>query len=692
MEKLSKNKTEKLKYENEANNLVKRYNTKELETKLKINENEIVDKNSNIMKLLESSEYLSNKIISKIVDYNLKDEFPFKYLEVNILLDCAGTITDTEKAHVMLQVCALTTVFYSLEIPYLISVVGDSGFKVVLKKLTDKHSIDYLQKALDCIFIKRYKTNIASCIKTAIDYFSDNDNDEAQRVFYIFTNGFDEELVLHEHLKKKIFNNSKDSFVFIFSKPEIIKDEHSKKLTKFWEEFGKFFQNSNVQYIEMYKEKIYTSKDEKYEILKDNLKKYYEVIIKSLIRKTKNENKEPTKESKFEIDKLEKIQLIENFDNLNNILSNANKYLKVNEEPYIDKIKLEQIQETAKKLSPKEFKEITKNLGSILNVINPVKIDISDFMKTFKIPKERINLSSLEMIFKPNLATQTILTDVGTHIDVNELIKYFLNPSPNPRIYRELGDGFVKNYGVTVIIDSSTSCFSPLYNHHTWSTIQILLISLSAIDLPCFDLIISGNPNPYILCLEKNTLDILSEKSKIWPILFDLLFRNSENTDLASAIRAAYNLHNSRKTDHPDYLFIVTDGFFSSSEIQRIINNVSFCMIKGINIIGIGVGIYPCGIKKLFPNIIYSKNPYKLIQGIASCFSGALSCKEDMKGIKSEFNFNFREQDIIDAQKNPKNRELKTLLSGIMIELSGFGFVEDEIPEDAVGKKLLDDG
>ena len=60
-------------------------------------------------------------------------------------------------------------------------------------------------------------------------------------------------------------------------------------------------------------------------------------------------------------------------------------------------------------------------------------------MKTFKITKERINLSSLEMIFKPYLSTQTILNDVGTHIDVNELIKYFLNPTPNLRIYRELG-------------------------------------------------------------------------------------------------------------------------------------------------------------------------------------------------------------------------------------------------------------
>ena len=76
-------------------------------------------------------------------------------------------------------------------------------------------------------------------------------------------------------------------------------------------------------------------------------------------------------------------------------------------------------------MNQKGFKEITKNLGSILNAKNPVNQDITEFMKIFRTPKERINLSSLETIFKPNLPTQIILTDVGTHIDVNELIKYF---------------------------------------------------------------------------------------------------------------------------------------------------------------------------------------------------------------------------------------------------------------------------
>ena len=96
----------------------------------------------------------------------------------------------------MLQVCALTTVFYSLEIPYLISVVGDSGFKVVLKELDEEHSIESLQKALDCIFIKRCNTNIASCIKTATDKFKSLKGDDAHRVFYVFTNGLDEEFSL----------------------------------------------------------------------------------------------------------------------------------------------------------------------------------------------------------------------------------------------------------------------------------------------------------------------------------------------------------------------------------------------------------------------------------------------------------------------------------------------------------------
>jgi len=85
-----------------------------------------------------------------------------------------------------------------LEIPYLISVVGDSGFKVVLKELNGEHSIESLQKALDYIFIKRCNTNIASCIKASIDKFNTLKNENSQKLCYIFTNGLDDEFTLYE--------------------------------------------------------------------------------------------------------------------------------------------------------------------------------------------------------------------------------------------------------------------------------------------------------------------------------------------------------------------------------------------------------------------------------------------------------------------------------------------------------------
>ena len=98
------------------------------------------------MKLLEDSEYLSNEIIYRISQKNSKNEFPFKKLEVNILLDCARTISETEKAHAMLQVCSLATLFYSLEIPYLISLVEQLIYlKIIMKMMDLKESFIYLR-------------------------------------------------------------------------------------------------------------------------------------------------------------------------------------------------------------------------------------------------------------------------------------------------------------------------------------------------------------------------------------------------------------------------------------------------------------------------------------------------------------------------------------------------------------------
>lgn len=196
--------------------------------------------------------------------------------------------------------------------------------------------------------------------------------------------------------------------------------------------------------------------------------------------------------------------------------------------------------------------------------------------------------------------------------------------------------------------------------------------ALGKIDLPCFNLIITGKPNPYIICSEKNTLDILSEKSQIWPILFDLLNKNTKNTDLASAIRAALNLYQLRKPEHHEFLFIITDGLFSLSETKGIIKNINFCINEGIDALGIGVGISPFGIEKLFPNIIYSINPDKLIQGIVSWefWDNEFMKFELTDGITISFN----DENIENFQKYPIYKELKNELINIPVEIEGFDY------------------
>ncbi len=288
----------------------------------------------------------------------------------------------------------------------------------------------------------------------------------------------------------------------------------------------------------------------------------------------------------------------------------------------------------------------------------------------------------MEYIFKPNLPTQPVLTDDGTHIDVNELIKYFLNPTPNPKIYREIRDGLVKNYGVTIVIDVSVSCLCDISFMHTIQTIRTLISSIGAIDIPCFDLIIVGDPEPIILCSERSTNEILSDRSSIWGPLFSF-FKPKRHGDLASAIKAAYDLNSARRTEHTNRIFVCTDGLYSKSERKSIIKYVNFCMAKGVSVYGIGTGICAYGIEEIFPQIIYSLNPANLIEAISKCFSDSSVNKNNkMPVLTFPQKFSNIIENIMYAQDNKYFKALKKELNNIMVSNDAFPFSNEAIEID----------
>lgn len=153
------------------------------------------------------------------------------------------------------------------------------------------------------------------------------------------------------------------------------------------------------------------------------------------------------------------------------------------------------------------------------NVIHPLSEKKSENLiqltKNFIENKTKINQSTLETIFRPNKASQTVLSNTGSDIDITALILNIINPVPDPLIYLEEKGGLIRNYGVSVIIDPSFSCLFNLSEAHTLLTIRHILSSFAALDIPCFDLIVSGCPQPTVLCSEVRTLNALDQKSSI---------------------------------------------------------------------------------------------------------------------------------------------------------------------------------
>ena len=71
---------------------------------------------------------------------------------------------------------------------------------------------------------------------------------------------------------------------------------------------------------------------------------------------------------------------------------------------------------------------------------------------------------------------------------------------------------------------------------------------MSFIDLPSLNIIISTSSSPIVLCSEKGTLDVLSNKSELWDSLFYFLSEEykCENLNLISGIRAVLKMQESK--------------------------------------------------------------------------------------------------------------------------------------------------
>ena len=189
--------------------------------KYKISENLFIKNNYNNHDVFEKIKNISYpiaaRIITEVSKKNLKEYIPFKNLEVNILIDCSRYIPNESKYFNIILLCSITIALNALKIKYNIGLVSDFHFKIELKKIDEPHKLEYIQMALDCIFIPRLMTSYASCLNYAINKFSSINHKSSERLFIMISNGLDKNLKLTKKWNEKFFSNIKHSFLFLFT-------------------------------------------------------------------------------------------------------------------------------------------------------------------------------------------------------------------------------------------------------------------------------------------------------------------------------------------------------------------------------------------------------------------------------------------------------------------------------------------
>ena len=617
-----------------------------------------------IDKLIKLGSYLVSQFIQAAFEINI----PRTKSAVNILVDCSSFISDENKIFNMFIICALTTTLHSLEIPYSVAVVADKNFKRVIKSFKEPHSSKCLQRICECMLIKRYRTKLASSIKFAIDYMKFDDNlskeqkeDRPYRSIFVFSDGIDEQLILAKEWSEKVLIQNDMTYGLIFIKSQKLTEQNIAYIEKKWALFETEVNKNKVEPIL----KIASIKNSINDDLVKKLVDLFKIVMKRNVgheieNKIKSENKYES--AKFTID--------EPLTNISKFMSFINDDFKDKKEVFIKSTPT--FKDLNLQMSKTNLAFYRNKLRKIVscNYDDKVKNDYDELMKYLIINRREINQASSETIFKPNKDTRTSLSTTGTEIDIIALVLNLLNPVPNPMIYLELKGGLVRNYGVSVVIDPSITCFDNISGPHSFQTIRVILSTLASLDLPCFDLIVAGNPRPTVICSEVSTLHSLSTKSTLFSSLLACLQNPVQNVNLSSAIHTAFELQRMRSTEYTSIFFVLTNGLYQKEERERITSSVNICVQSGITVFGIGIGIYPKEIEDLFPQIVFSPNPLNVMKASASFYGDTMaSILDKMKPISFAQPDHKEIQSItkilIDNEKNPIFNALKEQLEYI---------------------------
>ena len=194
-----------------------------------------MDKDNIINELINNSQIYIYKFFEQISKCNLN----FSEIGFCFIIDCSLYLGTWLKINNLIIILAILKVIEIIDIKFSILLTADDKFKVILKNYEDEkiNFENLIEIIYESSMIKRFRSNLAKSIKTAIKYLK---SERKNTVFWIFSDSLDESILYYKYWKQNLFNDATNSFIFFIEKNSslnYIKNPKMDIITKLWNNF-----------------------------------------------------------------------------------------------------------------------------------------------------------------------------------------------------------------------------------------------------------------------------------------------------------------------------------------------------------------------------------------------------------------------------------------------------------------------
>eukprot|EP00767_Chilomastix_cuspidata_P000693 gnl/Chilomastix_cuspidata/119.p1 GENE.gnl/Chilomastix_cuspidata/119~~gnl/Chilomastix_cuspidata/119.p1 ORF type:complete len:3798 (+),score=939.71 gnl/Chilomastix_cuspidata/119:6300-17693(+) len=215
---------------------------------------------------------------------------------------------------------------------------------------------------------------------------------------------------------------------------------------------------------------------------------------------------------------------------------------------------------------------------------------------------------------------------------VTGILRCIISGGSYRNIFLKTSQRTKKEYALTIVLDISSVSANNVDSSHLLETVRVLFSALSQIpdsEGITVDLITSDGHEVQVVFTDIPAAR-LAFNARVSSIVQSKIARAAHSSTVGTALSAALGLQQQRgSTSLGQHVFVLTGGIVeSANELCVLRNTIDTCELKGIEVVGIGAGLYVPHLGDLFPLSCHAVHPTQLPTALLNAFAVTYGTEE----------------------------------------------------------------